>query len=89
MFNNVKLMFFHAPWCGQCKAFAPTVEEVVKETGVEFVDVDLNKAENIDLCNEEGVLNLPVVIITNGEHKERIDGFVSKEKVLDKLNTFK
>ena len=80
-------MFFHASWCGQCKAFTPTVESVVKETGVTLVDVDADK--DFDLCNKYGIMNLPVVIITDGEKTEKVQGLVSKDVLLDKINLFK
>jgi len=85
LFNKIKLMFFHAPWCGQCKAYTPTVHKVVVETGVQFVDI--NADEDMSLCEQYGIMNLPVVILVNGDKKVRIDGMVSKENLLDKLNS--
>jgi len=87
LFNNVKLMFFHAPWCGQCKAYTPTVHKAVHETGVNLVDIDADT--EMTLCEQNGIMNLPVVILTDGEKKERIDGMVSLEVLLDKIKSFK
>lgn len=85
--KDVKLMFFHASWCGQCKAFTPIVRGAAQEAGVNIVDVDADK--DLDICNAYGIMNLPVVIVVNGDKKERIDGIVSKEILLDKINSIK
>lgn len=85
--KGVTLMFVHASWCGNCKALEPIVKEVVLETGVNFKDVDAEK--EMDLCEKEGIMNLPVTILTSGEKKVRIDGVVTKQKLLDTINSFK
>lgn len=85
--KDVTLMFVHASWCGNCKALEPIVKEVVAETGITLKDVDAEK--EMDLCEKEGIMNLPVVIMTSGEKKVRIDGVVAKQKLLDTIASLK
>ena len=82
----IKILDFHASWCGQCKALAPILDEVVKELGVKVTKVDAEK--DLTLCTQYGIMNLPTLVILN-ENKEvaRITGVVSKQMLLDKVKS--
>ena len=84
MQNNVKMLFCHASWCGNCKALEPTVDAVVKETGINFVSVDAEK--DLTLCEKYGIMNLPVIVFTkDGAVIGKINGVVTKQNLLDKV----
>ncbi|MCI9087764.1 MAG: thioredoxin [Clostridia bacterium] len=74
---------FYATWCGPCKKLFPIVEETAKENeNVKFVKIDIDNTEDIAL--EYQVKSIPtLLLIQNGEEKDRIVGIVDKNQILD------
>ena len=57
--QNIMVKFF-APWCGHCRALAPTwIELSEKVTDVEIAEVDCTLYQ--DICREQGVRGYPTV----------------------------
>lgn len=72
----------HAQWCGPCKALAPILEQVEKETGIPVYKVDID--EHDLLASKYGVRAVPTVIFfKNGEPVETIVGFVARDRFLE------
>ena len=70
----VRLLFFHADWCGQCRMVEPIIRSL---EGVEFVDMDIS--DDVDSAKAYNVSTLPTVILeVSGEEKARIVGARSK-----------
>ncbi len=64
---------FTAPWCGPCRAIAPALEELARESEIDLVsvDVDVNPAT----AARYSVLSLPTVILfAGGEPRETVYG---------------
>ena len=80
----VRLLFFHADWCGQCRMVEPIIRSLV---GVEFVDMDISN--DVDSAKAYNVATLPTVILeVGGEEKTRIVGARNKaffEKEIERL----
>ncbi|MCF8091364.1 MAG: thioredoxin [Desulfotignum sp.] len=73
---------FWAPWCGPCKAIAPTVEALEKEYGDQMTFAKINVDENPISPSKYGVQAIPTLIFfKNGEIAEQITGMVAKEKL--------
>ena len=64
---------FTAPWCGPCRAIAPALEELARETDVEVVSVDID--QNPATAARYSVLSLPTVILfADGEPRQTVYG---------------
>ena len=76
---------FHATWCGPCKILSPILEELQDEMeDVEFVKLDVDQFPEISGANQ--VMGVPtVVILKDGEIKERFVGVQPKETIKDKI----
>ena len=81
------LVDFGAEWCSPCKQLDPIVEELAGEWDgkVKFRRIDTD--ENAATAMEYGVMGLPTLILfVDGEPRERLQGFVQKSKIIDKLS---
>ena len=79
---------FWAPWCGPCKAIAPTVEALEKEYGDQMTFAKVNVDENPVSPSKYGVQAIPTLIFfKNGEVAEQITGMVAKEKLEETIKS--
>ena len=76
---------FHATWCGPCKVLSPILEELEAEVeNVNFVKLDVDQFPEIAGANQ--VMGVPtVVILKDGEVKERFVGVQPKETIKEKI----
>lgn len=83
--NEVKLLDFWAQWCDPCRLMHPIIEDLAKTYSVEQIDVD----ENVDLAKQYGIRSIPTfVILRDGEEVERIVGAVTKEKLIELMESY-
>ena len=78
---------FHATWCGPCKVLSPILEEFNDEIeGVEFVKLDVDQHPQI--AGQNQVMGVPtVVILKDGEVKDRFVGVQPKEVIKEKITS--
>ena len=78
---------FHATWCGPCKVLSPISEELDDEIeGVEFVKLDVDQHPQI--AGQNQVMGVPtVVILKDGEVKDRFVGVQPKEVIKEKITS--
>lgn len=82
------LVDFWADWCGPCKALAPTLEEIAKESGGRFKIAKVNVDEHSELAGRFDVMNIPTMIFfKNGKEVARLTGLMPKAKILAKINS--
>ena len=85
--SNPVVIDFHATWCGPCKVLSPILEELDDEIdGVEFVKLDVDQHPQI--AGQNQVMGVPtVVILKNGEVKDRFVGVQPKEVIKEKITS--
>ena len=83
--TNPVVIDFHATWCGPCKVLSPILEELDDEIdGVEFVKLDVDQHPQI--AGQNQVMGVPtVVILKDGEVKDRFVGVQPKEAIKEKI----
>ncbi len=70
-----------APWCGPCRAFAPTFEAVSQSYAGKIVFVKLNSDLNQQVSGQLGIRGIPtVVIFKNGTEVTRQSGALPQEQ---------
>jgi len=83
--HDVTIVEFYAPWCGHCKAFAPTYEEVAAElegkAGVAKVDATVHKS----LGEQFQVQGYPTIKIFRKGEPYEYKGSRSKMDVVNKV----
>ena len=85
--SNPVVIDFHATWCGPCKVLSPILEELDDEIeGVEFVKLDVDQHPQI--AGQNQVMGVPtVVILKDGEVKDRFVGVQPKEVIKEKITS--
>lgn len=71
----------YAPWCGPCKMLSPIIDELAKEVeGYSFYKLNVDDAEEVAM--KYGIMSIPTLLIfENGNLKETLVGFKSKEEL--------
>ena len=69
------LVDFWAPWCGPCRAVAPTVDAIAVEYGAKLKVVKVNTDESSEVAMKYGVTSIPTLMVfKGGEIVERVLG---------------
>ena len=74
-----------ATWCGPCRMLSPIIDELAGEIkDYSFYKLDVDKNENV--AREYGIMSIPTLLIfDNGELKQTLVGFKSKEELKEIL----
>ena len=72
----------YADWCGPCKMLSPVIDEISEELkDINFYKLNVDDAE--ETSAEYGIMSIPTLLLfENGELKEQLVGFRSKDELL-------
>ena len=74
------LVDFWAPWCGQCRAQGPILEELASETAGKLKIVKVNVDEEPALASAYGVASIPTLLFfKNGRPVNKAVGLHSAD----------
>jgi len=81
------LIDFSAVWCQPCKMLDPVVKQLAGEWEGKVKVVKIDADENPNLVMQYGVMGIPTLLfMKGGEVKERVTGFLPKEKLIAKFS---
>lgn len=76
------LIKFSAPWCSPCKTLDKVLDEVIVESDIQIVKVDVDNSP--ELASQYNVMSIPkMVFIRNGEIINESVGVKQKQEILD------
>ena len=76
-----------APWCGPCKAIAPTLESVAVDYEGKVKIVKLNIDDSPSIAAQYQVMSIPTLLFfKGGEVKSQVVGLVGKDKIARKID---
>jgi thioredoxin 1 len=84
------LVDFWAPWCGPCRALAPTIDKLAEKYAGKVKVGKLNTDENPDTAVKYAITGIPQVLLFKGSDQpvERVVGLTSQgalEKLVERV----
>lgn len=82
------LVDFWAPWCGPCRAFAPTIDQLAEEFDSQAIVGKLNVDDHQQVAARYGIQSIPTLMIfSNGKILDKIVGAVPKNVLAQRVTT--
>jgi thioredoxin 1 len=85
--QGVMMVDFWAEWCGPCRAVAPVLEELTRESNGAVTLAKVNVDENHGLAARYGIRSIPTILfVKQGKVVDQIIGAVPKIQLKKKLD---
>jgi len=82
------LVDFWAPWCGPCRALAPTIDKLAEQFAGKIKVGKLNTDDNQDVASRYNISGIPTVLFFKGgeEPADKLVGLNSEATLVKVIN---
>ncbi len=81
------LVDFYAPWCGPCRAIAPSIDALASEYEGRAKVVKLNVDDEAEIESRYGVKTIPTLIyFKDGQPVDRLNGALPKIAIAERID---
>jgi thioredoxin 1 len=85
--EGVSLVDFWAPWCGPCRALAPTIDKLASDFSGSANICKVNTDEQQELSSQFSIRSIPtILIIKDGKIVDTLNGAQSIETLSSSIN---